>query len=281
MAVGPSSERLFPTLTEAQIHRIAAHGRRRQTTKGEVLVEIGDTAPFFVVVRGAIQVLSPTAGAETVIVMHSPGQFTGEANMMTGRRSIARSRWTFQSVDQEASPQVTGTSSTLSQPSCRRAGYRSTLSRHTNSTTALVLVLMDNLERIPVGVEYIGGIVSRIVFQPCAWRNVVPGTSGHRGLVEFIDLLFIFGHETPVNGCWIRLPLLYPEERLLAVTESPQIGMTVFALVRHEESDMKRLQGRLIEGQRTFDITDGQNHVVKHRSPLTSRVIQARQGLRI
>jgi hypothetical protein len=144
MAVGPSSERLFPTLTEAQIHRIAAHGRRRQTTKGEVLVEIGDTAPFFVVVRGAIQVLSPTAGAETVIVMHSPGQFTGEANMMTGRRSIARSRWTFQSVDQETCPQVTGTSSTLSQPSCRRAGYRSTLSRHTNGTTALVLVLMDN-----------------------------------------------------------------------------------------------------------------------------------------
>jgi CRP-like cAMP-binding protein len=77
---------------EAQIHQIAAHGRRRQTTKGEVLVEIGDTAPFFVVVRGAIQVLSPTAGAETVIVTHGPGQFTGEANMMTGRRSIARSR---------------------------------------------------------------------------------------------------------------------------------------------------------------------------------------------
>jgi thioredoxin reductase (NADPH) len=92
MAVGASTERLFPTLTEAQIRRIAAHGRRRQTTKGDVLVEIGDTAPFFVVVRGAIQVLSPTAGAETVIVTHSPGQFTGEANMITGRRSIARSR---------------------------------------------------------------------------------------------------------------------------------------------------------------------------------------------
>jgi hypothetical protein len=57
-----------------------------------VLVEIGDTAPFFVVVRGAIQVLSPNRRAETVIVMHSPRQFTGEANMMTGRRSIARSR---------------------------------------------------------------------------------------------------------------------------------------------------------------------------------------------
>src|SRR5579864_7760901 len=126
---------------------------------------------------------------------------------------------------------------------------------------------MDDLERIPVGVEYIGGIVSRIVFQSCAGRNVVPGTSGHCGLVEFIDLVFIFGHETPVNGCWIRLPLLYPEERLLAVTKSPQVGMTVFALVRHEEFDVKRLQGRLIEGQRAFDIADGQNNVVEHRSP--------------
>src|ERR1700726_96051 len=126
---------------------------------------------------------------------------------------------------------------------------------------------MDDLERIPVGVEYIGGIVSRIVFQSCAGRNVVPGTSGHFGLVEFIDLVFIFGHETPMNGCWIRLPLLYPEERLLAVTKSPQIGMAVFALVRHEESDLKRLQGRLIEGQRTFDIAHSQNKVVEHRSP--------------
>src|SRR5256885_8626318 len=129
------------------------------------------------------------------------------------------------------------------------------------------LALMDDLERIPVGVEYIGGIVSRIVFQSCAGRNVVPGTTRHCGLVEFIDLVFIFGHETPVNGCWIRLPLLYPEERLLAVTKSPQIGMTVFALVRHEEFDMKRLQGCLIEGQRTFDIADSQNNVVEHRSP--------------
>src|SRR6266699_478719 len=126
---------------------------------------------------------------------------------------------------------------------------------------------MDDLERIPVGVEYIGGIVSRIVFQSRAGRNVVPGTSGHCGLVECIDLVFIFGHETPVNGCWIRLPLLYPEERLLAVTKSPQIGMTVFALVRHEEFDIKRLQGCLIEGQRTFDIADGQNNVVEHSSP--------------
>src|SRR6266542_1675475 len=141
------------------------------------------------------------------------------------------------------------------------------VSGKTNGITALTLALMDDLERITVGVEYIGGIVSRIVFQSCAGRNVVPGTSGHWSLVEFSDLVFIFGHETPVNGCWIRLPLLYPEKRLFAVTKSPQIGMTVFALVRHEEFDIERLQCRLIKGQRTFDIADSQNDVVEHRSP--------------
>jgi hypothetical protein len=30
------------------------------------------------------------------------------------------------------------------------------------------LAFMDDLERIPVGVEYISGIVARIVFQSCA-----------------------------------------------------------------------------------------------------------------
>src|ERR1700676_2285797 len=137
---------------------------------------------------------------------------------------------------------------------------------------------MYDLERIPVGVEYIGGIVARIVFQSCAGRNVVPATRGHSGLVEFIDLLLILGDEPPMNSRWIGRPLLDPEERLFAVTKSPQIRMTVFALVRHEEFDMKRLQDRIIEGQRTFDIADSQNDVVEHRPPLESRVFQNRKG---
>src|ERR1700687_1951958 len=101
---------------------------------------------------------------------------------------------------------------------------------------------MDDLERISVGVEYISGVVSRIVFQSCTWRNVVSGASGDCSLVEFIDLVIIFGHKSLVNGRWIRLPLLYPEDRPFAITKSPQIGMTVFALERHEEFDVKWLQ---------------------------------------
>jgi thioredoxin reductase (NADPH) len=85
--------RLFPTLTAPQIERIAAHGRRRATERGEVLVDVGDKAvQFFVVVSGEIQVLRPSGGAETLIVTHRPGQFSGEATMLTGRRAMARLR---------------------------------------------------------------------------------------------------------------------------------------------------------------------------------------------
>jgi thioredoxin reductase (NADPH) len=86
-------EHLFPTLTDAQIARIAAHGRRRAVAQGEVLVEVGDTVvPFFVVVEGEVQVLRPAGESETLIVTHRRGQFSGEGNMITGRRALSRIR---------------------------------------------------------------------------------------------------------------------------------------------------------------------------------------------
>ncbi len=87
------TDRLFPTLTPAQITRIAAHGRRRGIARGEVLVDVGDkVVPFFVLLSGEVQVLRPSGGTETLIVTHRSGQFSGEGNMITGRRSLARSR---------------------------------------------------------------------------------------------------------------------------------------------------------------------------------------------
>ena len=87
-------DRVFPTLTSEQMSRIAAHGRRRSTTtRGEVLVEVGDNAvPAFVVISGELQALRPTDRAETLIVSHHAGQFSGEANMISGRRALARLR---------------------------------------------------------------------------------------------------------------------------------------------------------------------------------------------
>ena len=93
LAAPSAAERLFPVLTGAQIDRIASHGRRRAVARGEVLVDVGQRAvPFFVVVRGAIEVLRLSGETETLIVTHRPGQFTGEGNMLTGRRALARVR---------------------------------------------------------------------------------------------------------------------------------------------------------------------------------------------
>ena len=86
-------DRVFPTLTPQQVSRIAAHGRRRSTTRGDVLVEVGDMAvPFFLVVSGELQALRPTDRAETLIVSHHAGQFSGEGNMISGRRALGRLR---------------------------------------------------------------------------------------------------------------------------------------------------------------------------------------------
>jgi thioredoxin reductase (NADPH) len=84
----------FPILTPAEIARIATHGRLRTVPPGETLVEAGDlSVPFMVIKAGRIEVVQPTtAGGEMPIAMHGPGQFTGEVNMLSGRRSLVRSR---------------------------------------------------------------------------------------------------------------------------------------------------------------------------------------------
>jgi len=87
------AEQMFPQLTPAQVERIAAHGRVRPIQPGEVLVEAGDyAAPFFVVKTGRLEVVQPSAGGDTLVAAHGPGQFTGEVSMLSGRRTLVRSR---------------------------------------------------------------------------------------------------------------------------------------------------------------------------------------------
>ena len=92
-ATGTVLEHLFPTLTGEQVARMAAHGRRRAVATGDVLVEVGDgTVPVFVVIAGALQVLRPGPHANTLVVTHRPGQFSGEASTIAGRRAVVRLR---------------------------------------------------------------------------------------------------------------------------------------------------------------------------------------------
>ncbi len=87
------AEQMFPTLAPALVARIAAHGSLRPIRQGEVLVEAGDQrVPFFVVRTGQVEIVQPSGAGETLVTVHRPGQFTGEVNMLSGRRSLVRAR---------------------------------------------------------------------------------------------------------------------------------------------------------------------------------------------
>src|SRR5205823_5597262 len=92
-AISSRAEHIFPTLTPAQIARIAAHGRKRPIQRGEIIVEQGDrVAPFFVVTAGEVEVVRPSITGELLVTVHRPGQFSGEVNMLSGRRALMRVR---------------------------------------------------------------------------------------------------------------------------------------------------------------------------------------------
>ena len=93
MTVSARIAQVFPTLTPAQIARIEIHGRKRAVARDEVLYEFGAVSvPFIVVVKGKVGILQPGDGVEKLIRALDPGQFTGEINMLSGRRALARAR---------------------------------------------------------------------------------------------------------------------------------------------------------------------------------------------
>jgi thioredoxin reductase (NADPH) len=91
--VKSTAERMFPTFTRAQLARVAALGRTRATQVGELLFEAGEvTTAFFVVTSGQVEILRIDSTGDTLVAVHEPGEFTGEINMLTGRRSLVRAR---------------------------------------------------------------------------------------------------------------------------------------------------------------------------------------------
>src|SRR2546425_11910155 len=87
------SDRTFPTLTQEQLARMAAHGHVRQVRSGEVLIDVGnEISSFFVVATGRIDIVRPSDSGEEIIVVIGPGQFTGEVSALSGRRAILRLR---------------------------------------------------------------------------------------------------------------------------------------------------------------------------------------------
>jgi thioredoxin reductase (NADPH) len=84
---------MFPRLTEAQVARVARYGEERSYEPGTTLFEQGDERiPFFVVLKGEIEIVHPKGAIEEPIVVHADREFTGEVNMLSERRSLVRGR---------------------------------------------------------------------------------------------------------------------------------------------------------------------------------------------
>ena len=84
---------MFPKLSGVQIERLAAHADRQKVRAGEILFEQGDAGRgIHVVLSGALEVVRPGLAGDDLITVHEPGQFTGEANVLSGRRSLVRGR---------------------------------------------------------------------------------------------------------------------------------------------------------------------------------------------
>src|SRR5260221_14198459 len=78
LPLAPRAEQMFPTLTGAQLERIAARGRIRVMQQGDILFAAGDqNFSFFAVRSGRIEIVQTTKEPETIVAVHGPGQFTG------------------------------------------------------------------------------------------------------------------------------------------------------------------------------------------------------------
>jgi thioredoxin reductase (NADPH) len=90
---GARADWLYPVLSGPQIARLAARGRTRPLKEGEVLLAPGEqTAQTFVVTGGQIEVLQAAGSVDTVVATFGPGQFTGEAAVLSGRPGVAQIR---------------------------------------------------------------------------------------------------------------------------------------------------------------------------------------------
>jgi thioredoxin reductase (NADPH) len=84
---------MFPVLDDAQIARLRAFGEERHVQPGEIVFDQGDeNHGVFVVLSGSIELIGVSNSDEVTLRTASRGSFTGEVNLLSGRRSLVRCR---------------------------------------------------------------------------------------------------------------------------------------------------------------------------------------------
>jgi thioredoxin reductase (NADPH) len=87
---GAPPEHVVPTLSAAQLERMAGHGRRRAIRAHQVLSDAERKPRVFVLLRGRLEAARVAGESTQLIRVLEPGQFTGEMSALAGRRSLVR-----------------------------------------------------------------------------------------------------------------------------------------------------------------------------------------------
>src|SRR3954462_11820852 len=85
--------------------------------------------------------------------------------------------------------------------------------------------LENKFEAVPVGVEHVGGIVTRIVIEPSTWFAIVGRARRHRGGIGCIDLAPRLCGETDMRRPAIGNASPQPKDEAPFAAEALEIGM--------------------------------------------------------
>jgi thioredoxin reductase (NADPH) len=84
---------MFPTLSDAQIARLARVGVEKKLAAGELLFDQGQAnVPMYVVLEGEVEIVHPLGKGEEPVTVQMPGEFTGEMSMLADRKALVRGR---------------------------------------------------------------------------------------------------------------------------------------------------------------------------------------------
>jgi thioredoxin reductase (NADPH) len=79
----------FPTLDDLQVATLAKFGTRRVLRDGELLIKAGDREyKFFVVERGAVEIVEHSSGDTKRVALHERHAFGGDVSLVTGRPAL-------------------------------------------------------------------------------------------------------------------------------------------------------------------------------------------------
>ena len=84
---------MFPTLRPAQLARLEGYGKKARVEAGEILAQSGEREGRLVVVlTGSVEILRTGLSGDERVILHGPGEFTGELSTLRGARSLVRAR---------------------------------------------------------------------------------------------------------------------------------------------------------------------------------------------